>query len=115
MISRRDLGSSCGASPSITITIRSAARRDLVIPGPSFTGAAFADAPHSATLDAMAIAIALIPFAPGFADAGASGMTRSRRAADRIVIVMDGRAPHELPRSRRDIISCGGDYMPGRS
>jgi hypothetical protein len=74
---------------------------------PSFTGAAFADAPHSATLDAMAIAIALIPFAPGFADAGASGMTRSRRAADRIVIVMDGLAPHELPRSRRDIISCG--------
>src|SRR5829696_6792877 len=71
--------------------------------------------PHSATLDAMAIAIALIPFAPGFADAGASGMTRSRRAADRIVIVMDGLAPHELPRSRRDIISCGGDYMPGRS
>src|SRR5215203_3174429 len=59
---------------------------------PSFTGAAFADAPHSATLDAMAIAIALIPFAPGFADAGASGMTRSRRAADRIVIVMDGLA-----------------------
>src|SRR5215213_11241947 len=32
MISRRDLGSSCGATPCITITIRSAARRDLVTP-----------------------------------------------------------------------------------
>src|SRR5215207_1312516 len=51
---------------------------------PSFTAAALADAPHSATLETVAIAIALIPFAPVFADAGASGVTRSRRAADRI-------------------------------
>src|SRR5215217_9609326 len=81
---------------------------------PSFTGAALADAPHSATLETIAIAIVLIPFAPGFADAGASGVTRSRRAAHRIVVVMHGVAPHPPPRSRRDIGACGGDYMPGR-
>src|SRR5215212_3054949 len=34
MISRRDLGSSCGATPCITTTIRSAGRRDLVTPDP---------------------------------------------------------------------------------
>src|SRR3954469_9371430 len=80
---------------------------------PSFTGAALADAPHSATLETIAIAIALISFAPGFADAGGFGGTRSHRPADRIVIVMHGVPPHPPPRSRRDIVSCGGDYMPG--